>query len=92
MSMEWATTLPLIAFHKADNDDLFVHINTTTFVVNFIHKDTLQIDLRQGTLSIINLLYVLLPLVAGQVVVQMRVPKTSLGGRLQAQGQLVLCR
>ena len=29
-----------VAFTKAGNDELFVHINTTTIVVNSIHTDT----------------------------------------------------
>ena len=41
--------------------------------------------LRHGTLSIIILLYVLLPQAAGQMVVQMRVPEINLAHGLQAQ-------
>ena len=53
--------LLLIAFSKAGNDEFFVHINTTTIVVNSIHKGTSRVNLRHGTLSVIILLYVLLP-------------------------------
>lgn len=49
-------------------------------------------NLRHGTLSIIILLYVLLPQAAGQMVVQMRVPKISLDNGLQAQNKHDLCR
>ncbi|WP_207636058.1 hypothetical protein, partial [[Clostridium] symbiosum] len=67
-------------------------VNTTTFVVNFIHMVTSKINLRHGTLSIIILLYVLLPQAAGQMVVQMRVPKISLANGLQAQISADFCR
>ena len=30
----------LVAFSEAGYDKFFVHVNTTTFVVNFIHNDT----------------------------------------------------
>ncbi len=49
-------------------------------------------NLRHGTLSVIILLYVLLPQAAGQMVVQMRVPEISLGSGLQAQNKHDLCR
>ena len=42
-------------------------------------------NLRHGTLSVVILLYVLLPQAAGQMVVQMRVPEISLENGLQAQ-------
>ena len=51
-----------------------------------------RIGLRHGTLSLIILLYVLLPQAAGQMVVQMRVPKISLIDGLQAQIKIDLCR
>ena len=49
-------------------------------------------DLRHGILSVIILLYVLMPQVAGQMVVQMRVPEISLVIELQAQNKHDLCR
>jgi len=49
-------------------------------------------NLRHGFLSVIILLYVLLPQAAGQMVVQMRKPKISLENGLQAQSQIDLCR
>ena len=54
-------TCPGAPFSKAGNDEFFVHINTTTIVVNSIHKGTSRVNLRHGTLSVIILLYVLLP-------------------------------
>lgn len=45
----------------------------------------LWMDLRHGTLSIVILLYVLLPKAAEQMVVQMRVPEISLENGLQVQ-------
>lgn len=81
-----------IAFPKAGNDEFFVYINTTTFVVNSIHNDTSMENLRHGTLSVIILLYILLPYKAGQVVVQMRVPEFSLIIGLQVQIENDLCR
>ena len=77
---------------KKGNDKFFVHINTTTIVVKFIHKDISLINLRHGTLSVIILLYVLLPQTTGQVVVQMRVPEISLLFGLQAQNLTDLYR
>lgn len=52
----------------------------------------LWMNLRHGTLSVIILLYILLPQAAGQMVVQMRVPEISLGSRRQAQNKHDLCR
>ena len=54
-------TCPGAPFSKAGNDEFFVHINTTTIVVNSVHKGTSRVNLRHGTLSVIILLYVLLP-------------------------------
>ena len=82
----------LVALSEAGDDKFFVHINTTTFVVNSIHNDTSMENLRHGFLSVIILLYVLLPQAAGQMVVQMRKPKISLENGLQAQSQIDLCR
>ena len=42
-----------------------------------------RMNLRHGTLSVVILLYVLLPQAAGQMVVQMRVPEISLANELQ---------
>ncbi len=49
-------------------------------------------NLRHDTLSIVILLYVLLPQAAGQMVVQMRVSEISFGYGLQAQKENDLCR
>ena len=87
------TYILFFAASKAGDDKLFVHINTTTFVVNYIHTGTSRGNLRHGTLSFIILLYVLLPKRwTGQVVVQMRVPEISLVNGLHAQNKHDLCR
>ena len=57
--LQAATCLPRrLMAQKKGNDKFFVHINTTTIVVKFIHKDISLINLRHGTLSVIILLYV----------------------------------
>ena len=70
---------------QTGNNQFFVYINTTTNVVNFIHINTSGSYLRHGTLSFVSLLYVLSPEMAGQMVVQMRVPEINLAHGLQAQ-------
>lgn len=49
-------------------------------------------NLQHGILSVIILLYVLLPQAAGQMVVQMRIPGISLVSGLQTQNKHDLCR
>ena len=86
-----ATILQLFSFSQ------FKDINTATFVVNLIHTSIFKQNLWHDTLSIIILLYDILPRteifrVVGQVVVQMRVPEISLGNGLLAQNKYDLCR
>ena len=51
----------------------------------FTEKVSYSPYLRHGTLSFVSLLYVLSPEMAGQMVVQMRVPEINLAHGLQAQ-------
>ena len=74
---------------QTGNNQFFVYINTTTNVVNFIHINTSGSYLRHGTLSFVSLLYVLSPEMAGQMVVQMRVPEINLAHGLQAQAATI---
>lgn len=80
---------------------LFLKQATISFLCTSIPQHLSQIlsktappwmNLRLGTLSIVILLHVLLPWPAGQIVVQMRVPKISFLYRLQAQKENDLCR
>lgn len=59
----------LIAIFEAGYNELFVYINTTTIVVNFIHNGASVDEFTARNQSVVILLYVLLPQMAGQMVV-----------------------
>lgn len=82
----------LIAFSEAGYYKFFVHINTTTIVVNFIHNGT-SVDEFTAWYPVCYYFTVHPSAASGwTMVVQMRVPEISLVSGLQAHNKHDLCR